>query len=163
MRFADTRVGRGTYIPSMIKHPVTRARQAGETDHRIRPGHGAAALGALEVAPVVPRRVEHRDGAGHLEPAYEAQLRLDVRARRVVGERAFVGRASSAGSLAEQSGEEFVMAVTSGGATDELALYDEATEERGGPFIVTNSSLEFAYGTDESNPLGATREPFPRS
>jgi hypothetical protein len=147
----------------MIKHPATRARRSDETDHRIRPGHAAGALGALAVGAVLPRRVEHRDGAGHLEPAYEAQLRLDVRARRVVSDRAFVGRASSADSLAEQSGEEFVMAVTSGGATDELALYDGATEERGGPFIVTDPGLEFAYGTDESNPLGATREPFPRS
>ena len=33
--------------------------------------------------------------------------------------------------------------------------------QRGGPFIETDASVEFAYDADESNPIDATREPFP--
>jgi hypothetical protein len=104
------------------------------------------------------RREEHRNGAGHLDPAYEAALRARVidRGARHIGERAFVSGPSSADSNAEGCAEDFVMTVTTGDALDE-----ETDEERGGPFVETRASAEFAYGVDESNPAGATREPFP--
>jgi hypothetical protein len=108
------------------------------------------------------RNVEHRNGAGHLDPAYEAGLRARVhdRARRT-GERAFVRGSWSIDASAEESGEEFVRSVTSGVDGGESALDDETSEERGGPFVETNASVEFAYESDESNPPDATREPFP--
>lgn len=108
--------------------------------------------------------VDHRDGAGHLDPAYEAALRAHVRegARRVV-EKAFVGGTSSADPSAEQRGEEFVMTVTSGEDGGESSLDEMSSEERGGPFVVTYARTEFAYEADDSNPVNGTREPFPTS
>jgi hypothetical protein len=109
-------------------------------------------------------RVDHRNGGGHLDPAYETALRLRVRDRaRKTGERAFVSAASRAEPGAEESGEKFVTAVTCGGDAEEVLLPNETSEERGGPFVRTYASVEFAYDTDESNPIGATREPFPTS
>jgi len=54
-----------------------------------------------------------------------------------------------------------VLTVTSGGNGDSAS--EGANEERGGPFVQTSGSEEFAYDTDESNPIDATREPFPLS
>ena len=109
-------------------------------------------------------RVDHRDGAGHLNPAYAASLyeRASLRAENSIG-RAFVSRPWSADSAAEGSGEEFVRTVTSGEDGGEDELDDVTLEERGGPFVETSGATEFAYGTDASNPVGATREPFPTS
>jgi hypothetical protein len=53
--------------------------------------------------------------------------------------------------------------VTSGEDSGESRLGEAPTEESGGPFLETSAATEFAYGTDRSNPWGATREPFPRS
>jgi hypothetical protein len=110
-------------------------------------------------------RVEHRNGSGHLDPTYEAALRTRVHDRaRNTGERAFVSGTARADSSAADCGENFVMTVTSGedGGGDS-ALDEETSEERGGPFVESNASVEFAYDTDASNPTGATREPFPTS
>jgi hypothetical protein len=125
----------------------------------------APAAPSGSVARVVgSRRVDHRNGAGHLEPVYEAALRGRVRARvRVAAERAFVRGTSSSDPSAEESGEDFVMTVTSGQDAGESALDEESSEEGGGPFVETNAREEFAYDTDGSNPIGATREPFPTS
>jgi hypothetical protein len=61
------------------------------------------------------RRVDHRDGSGHLDPVYEAELRGRVRAQvYAVDEWAFVRGRSSRDPEAEDAGEEFVMTVTSG-------------------------------------------------
>jgi hypothetical protein len=130
-----------------------------------RPNDRAAPVGVLLAMPALPvasmvraRREEHRNGAGHLDPAYEAALRARVidRGARHIGERAFVSGPPSADSNAEGCAEDFVMTVTTGDALDE-----ETDEERGGPFVETRASVEFARGVDESNPAGATREPFP--
>lgn len=136
-----TRVAKKTYVhPIMLKQVVTAMKPRGV------------------------HRVDHRNGGGHLDPIYETALRLRVRDRaRKTGERAFVSAASRAEPGAEESGEQFVTAVTCGGDGGEVPLSDEASEERGGPFVRTYASVEFAYGTDESNPIGATREPFPTS
>jgi hypothetical protein len=76
---------------------------------------------------------------------------------------AFVGGTWSADPSAEESGEEFVLTVTSGEDGGASGIDEESDEERGGPFVTTSANVEFAYGTDGSNPSGATREPFPTS
>jgi hypothetical protein len=88
----------------------------------------------------------HRDGAGHLASAYEADLRSRVQDRaRSSGDRAFVSRTWPGDHIDPESDDE------------------DTTDERGGPFVVTFAGVEFAYDTDASNPAGATREPFPLS
>jgi hypothetical protein len=74
-----------------------------------------------------------------------------------------VSGTSSTDASAEESGQEFVMTVTSGENGGESGNDEETSEERGGPFIETKARVEFAYDTDESNPADATREPFPTS
>jgi hypothetical protein len=148
----------------MFKPPITRTRIRSRND---RTASAAVLLArpASSVARLVPaRRVEHRNGAGHLEPAHEAALRAGVIDRvRHADERAFVSSPVSDDSSAEEYGEDFVMTVTSGEDGREAALDEETDEERGGPFVETCASAEFAYGVDESNPVGATREPYPRT
>jgi hypothetical protein len=62
--------------------------------------------------------------------------------------------------LAEELGEEFVAAVTSGEAVDD-ARDAPVPEEDGGPFVTTTANSQYGQGTDESNPEDAEREPFP--
>ena len=62
--------------------------------------------------------------------------------------------------LAEELGEEFVAAATSGESTDD-ARDETLTEEEGGPFVTTSAESQYAGGTDASNPEDAEREPFP--
>jgi len=109
-------------------------------------------------------RVDHRDGAGHLAPVYMASLqqRASYRVRKAK-DRAFVSGTSSADPTAQESAEEFLITVTSGENGGESTLDAVLPEENGGPFVVTAAGAEFAYGTDRSNPIGATREPFPKS
>jgi hypothetical protein len=128
-----------------------------------RTAHAANLAGQM---PFVTRvsRVDHRDGAGHLEPAYAASLYARVADRAHKPEdRAFVSGTWSADQTAEESAEEFVMTVTSGEDGGEDTLDEASPEENGGPFVETSAATEFAYGTDRSNPRGATREPFPKS
>ena len=106
--------------------------------------------------------VDHRDGAGHLRPSYDAKLRARVHESvRPTGEKAFVRGTSSGDPSAEQSGEDFVQAATSGEEAGAYDLDEVSREERGGPFLVTTGRTEFAFDADASNPLDATREPFP--
>jgi hypothetical protein len=150
----------------MLKHLV-RPPNSQSADPLARPlleltlpalvGLDAVAANAFSV-----RRVEHRNGAGHLDPSYEAELRARVQDRaRKTRERAFVSATSSANATAEEAGEEFVIAVTSGKNVDSRNEY--RSDERGGPFVLTNADVEFAYDADETNPEDATREPFPTS
>jgi len=109
-------------------------------------------------------RADHRDGSGHLDPAYEADLRARVRGRIAhADERAFVRGTSTVNARAEQSAEEFVMAITTGEEGGAPGLDEVSSEESGGPFLVTYARTEFAYDVDESNPADGTREPFPTS
>jgi hypothetical protein len=53
--------------------------------------------------------------------------------------------------------------VTSG-EDEGVELRDEVvTEEVGGPFVTTTRGQEVAEEPDESNPVGSTREPFPKT
>jgi hypothetical protein len=62
--------------------------------------------------------------------------------------------------LAEELGEDFVGAATSGESVDD-ARDEPVPEEDGGPFVTTTAESQFAHGTDGSNPEDAEREPFP--
>lgn len=73
------------------------------------------------------------------------------------------GGARSRDALAEGLGEQWVHSATTGEDDAEETFNAEVPEERGGPFVVTSGGQEFAEGTDESNPKGAGREPFPRT
>ena len=109
-----------------------------------------------------------RDGSGHLDPRYAADLLARSRSSVDPQDRkAFLGANISRDALAEELGESFVRTAT-GGEDDEVAdeedmLGQVVPEEIGGPFIETTGEQEFAYGTDASNPEGATREPFPKT
>ncbi|MET0592129.1 MAG: hypothetical protein ABW133_05480, partial [Polyangiaceae bacterium] len=121
----------------------------------------AAASAAKADAPKVRRR---RDATGHLDPAYARDLRaLSREGRDDSDNRAFFNRPRSGDDLAEELGEEAVTTMTSGEDQSEHLLGQEVEEERGGPFVKTRGSDEFARGTDRSNPRDATREPFPRT
>jgi hypothetical protein len=105
-----------------------------------------------------------RDATGHLDPSYARDLR---RASRENAEhdddRAFLVGKRRDDALAQELGTEFVETVTSG-EDEGVELRDEAvTEELGGPFVPSTAGKEFADEPDESNPEGATREPFPKS
>ena len=134
------------------------------TGRRARSLSGLALLGlpgpGAFAAPVIRAgSVEHRNGAGHLDPTYEAELRARVRDRaRKTGARAFVSGTCSTDASAEESGQEFVMTVTIGENGGE-----GGNDEESSPFVDTSARVEFAYDTDESNPADGTREPFPTS
>jgi hypothetical protein len=105
---------------------------------------------------------QRRDGGGHLDPRYEAELRS--RSDRPTPEPdSFIERARSTDDLVEGLGEEFVAGATTGEYGAEDKQNQEVTEEIGGPFVETTAGQEFARGIDASNPKGSTREPFPRT
>lgn len=100
------------------------------------------------------------DAAGHIDPNRANHLLALARSTRI-GEPDGAFAEATHDDFAEELGEAVVSAMTTG--EDELrsALEAEVEEERGGPFVVTSGSIEFAGGTDESNIEEATREPFP--
>ena len=77
--------------------------------------------------------------------------------------RAFFKAPRTGDDLAEELGEEAVETMTSGEDQSDHLTGQEVEEERGGPFVRTRGDDEFADGTDRSNPVDATREPFPRT
>ena len=64
---------------------------------------------------------------------------------------------------ADQFGEAFLQTATSGMDDGEYGTEQVLIEESGGPFIESSAQVEFARGTDESNPAGAKVSPFPRT
>ena len=73
------------------------------------------------------------------------------------------GPARTKDDLAEELAEEFIASATSGEGQNEAGHEAVVAEEIGGPFVPSTGKVEFARGTDASNPKGATREPFPTS
>lgn len=109
-----------------------------------------------------PPGIRREDRAGHLDPKYAASLLARGAEGRTKDEnRGFISEGSTRDDLAEELGEEAVRSMTSG--EDDIASHRDAylEEERGGPFVVSNGTQEFADGVDESNPEEALREPFP--
>jgi hypothetical protein len=72
------------------------------------------------------------------------------------------GPARIADDLAENLAEDFLLSATAGSDASDDTLAEVVPEEFGGPFIESPGSVEFATGTDESNPADATAEPLPR-
>jgi hypothetical protein len=129
----------------------------------MNPTHGAHATEPRPPASKMPR-VDHRDGAGHLDPVYAARLReLTSRRARRDADREIAGETWDGDSTAERSAEEFVLTVTSGDGAGSAMLGAVVSEENGGPFVETSAATEFAYELDGSNPTAASREPFPKT
>ncbi len=106
--------------------------------------------------------IVRRDPTGHLNPRYAAELRArSGSARGDQDDSAFLQRAYTDDTLAEELGEEAVITMTTGEDQSSRMQDLEIEEESGGPFITTTGREEFAHGTDTSNPFDGTREPFP--
>jgi hypothetical protein len=63
--------------------------------------------------------------------------------------------------IGDELGQTYVENVT---GADDASTEHRATEtpaDDGGPFVVTSGAVEFASGTDASNPAGAEREALP--
>jgi len=110
---------------------------------------------------VRPVALQRRDGAGHLNPQYAADLLTKSREGRESDAVPFVDGTEAPDSIAEELAEGFVQKVTNAQDEGQESLDRTSTEEQGGPFIQTSGATEFAEGTDESNIEGAMREPFP--
>lgn len=148
--------------PRTITKPKTNAKPKAAA-----PRASANANGGRKLAPAKPKAAkvrQRRDATGHLDPKYARDLRALSRAGRDDSEdRAFFNQPRSGDDLAEELGEEAVSTMTSGEDQSDHLIGQEVEEERGGPFVKTRGSDEFARGTDRSNPRDATREPFPRT
>jgi len=113
-------------------------------------------------SPADRKPFRRRDATGHLDPTYAADLLArSGEPNGAANDRAFFRGAHSNDDLAEQLGEDFVAAATSGRDVGQERLDQEVPEEEGGPFVETTGKVEFARGTDASNPRSAEREPFP--
>jgi hypothetical protein len=137
----------------------------GETFHARcrRSGRFPLATGPAEPTPVVTRaaRVDHRDGAGHLDAAYMTRLREHAsHGGRKATDRAFVNATWTSDPSAEEAGEEFVIAVTTCENAGESMLDMVTTEENGGPFLEMSGATEFAYGAEPLKPSGVRRGRF---
>ena len=109
--------------------------------------------------------ITRRDATGHLDPEYERKLLEQSRENRTRdgGTEAFIRGTRTNEELAEELGESFIQAATSG-EDAEADRHDRVVpEEEGGPFVPSTAGQEFAGGTDESNIAEATREPLPRT
>lgn len=121
---------------------------------------------AKKVAAAKPKKapISRRDGAGHIDSKYAADLLAKSHAFKSKEDAAaFLRGRSKDDPLAEELGKEFVETVTSGEDEGTEVRDSDNVEEIGGPFVSTTAGQEFDYDADESNPKGARREPFPRT
>ena len=130
------------------RNPSTSSKSATRSRPRAKPVGGKT------------QAIRRRDGAGHLDPKYAAELRARI-GRPEREPQSFVAGSRSRDDLVEELGEEVIETATSGEYEGQDALNREVPEETGGPFVNTTGAQEFAHGTDASNPKGAKREPFP--
>jgi hypothetical protein len=112
--------------------------------------------------------IRRRDPQGRIDPQYARDLLEKARETRNDHDspeagRAFLKGPSSNEALAEEMGEAFIEAATSGEESEQKHHERITLEENGGPFVETTGNEEFAVGTDESNIATATREPLPRT
>jgi len=161
------RVANQTYTHNtMSRHLMTPIQQGPQNDRArsrprvVRPDRTHS--GPFASSAVRFGRVEHRDGAGHLAPSYEAELRATVESRGRNSEPlAFLRGMSSADTDAEETGEEFVLTVTSG-ENGGRAADDQDDGERGaGPFAGINARAQFENDTEESDSPNPRRKTFP--
>lgn len=113
--------------------------------------------------PSSKKSVTRRDATGHLDPEYQRKLleTSDAHRHRDGGSRAFLDGEPE--ELAEELGEAFLQAATSGEDAEFERREQVTIEESGGPFVPSTAGQEFAAGTDESNIAEATREALPRT
>ena len=114
--------------------------------------------------PARSRVALRRDATGHLDPQYASALLAHRKEHS--GSQESTGFRSSAirrDPLAEELGEAFIRTATGAEDAEADPLDEIVPEEIGGPFVETTSATEFAHDTDDSNPRGATREPFPKT
>ena len=116
--------------------------------------------GHVPVNPAPPR-----DRAGQPAPARPAGRRKASGVQHVPNEEpgAFVKRMHTGDPFAEELGEDFVRAATSGEDERTESREELALEEIGGPFVISSANTEIARDEDEANPPEATREPFPKT
>jgi hypothetical protein len=112
--------------------------------------------------------IRRRDPQGRIDPQYARELLEKARETKNDHDspeagRAFLRGPSSNEALAEEMGEAFIEAATSGEESEQRRHERITLEENGGPFVETTGNEEFAVGTDESNIATATREPLPRT
>jgi hypothetical protein len=112
--------------------------------------------------------IRRRDPQGRIDPRYARELLEKARETKndhdsPEAARAFLRGPSSNEALAEEMGEAFIEAATSGEESEQKRHERITLEENGGPFVETTGNEEFAVGTDESNIATATREPLPRT
>jgi hypothetical protein len=136
------------------------ARPANRTAKRTARPAATKHLSVAKKKPVARKPIRRRDGSGHLNPQYAAELRAKS-GRPEAEPSSFLERPRSKDDLVEELGEEVVAEATSAEHEAEDILDQEVPEERGGPFVETTGAEEFAHGIDPSNPKGAKREPFP--
>jgi hypothetical protein len=151
-------VGKGGAKKSAAKKPVAKQAAPKKPVAKKAPPKKLAAKKPVAKRATPKPEIKRRDGSGHLDPAYEADLRARIESKPKDDDRAFDGEA-----LGNELGEEFVETVTSGEDEGAEIRDQNVTEELGGPFTVTTGGTEFAGDVDESNPEEATREPFPRT
>jgi hypothetical protein len=90
-------------------------------------------------------------------------VEVDEARERLPGSHEVLGLDVSDGvdEIGKELGETFVENVT---GADDAATEHRATDtpaDEGGPFVITSGSVEFAHGTDGSNPIDAEREALP--
>jgi hypothetical protein len=112
--------------------------------------------------------LRRRDAPGHFDPDYARELLEKARENRnddgrPESNRAFILDARSGDPTADDFGEAFLQAATSGEDSEPERRDRVTPDEYGGPFVFTSGRDEFALDLDESNIAEATREPFPRT
>ena len=107
--------------------------------------------------------VVRRDATGHLDPEYQRKLLEQTGYADDGDAKAFIDGSQADEELAEELGETFVQAATTGEDAEGDRHERVVEEEAGGPFVPSSAGQEFAGGTDESNIAEATREPLPRT
>jgi hypothetical protein len=121
----------------MLKRVITPTKLR-PPDDRALPAWASAISPASVGNTVRARNVDHRNGAGHLDPTYEAALRVRVQDRaRNTGAPAFVEGTARINATVEEVGREFVMTVTSGEDGGQSGIDEQTSEDRGGLFVHT--------------------------
>jgi hypothetical protein len=107
--------------------------------------------------------VTRRDATGNLDPEYQRKLLEDSAENRTDdgNDKAFLDGSRATEELAEELGEAFIEAATSGEDAEGDRHERVVAEEAGGPFVPSTAGQEFAGGTDASNIPEATREALP--
>ncbi len=146
------------------KSPGKKSAQKRKAPAKKKTKKPAAKKAAKKTSAATRKPRVRRDATGHLDPAYARDLRRRSRENAEHDDdRGFLIGKRKDDALAQELGTEFVETVTSG-EDEGIELRDElVSEEEGGHFVTTTSGQEFADEPDESNPIGATREPFPKT